>query len=44
MFHIYRPGDEVELTSINVRFPVTALYRRTNVPEAPPEAPLAHPY
>jgi Uma2 family endonuclease len=37
-FHAYGPGDEVELTSIDVRFSVAALYRRTDVPESP--APL----
>ena len=29
----YGPDDEVELTSIGVRFPVSALYKRTTVPE-----------
>lgn len=32
LFHIHGPGDDVELVSINVRFPVSALYRRTDVP------------
>ena len=36
LFHIYGPGDEVELMSIGVRFPLTALYRRTDVPESAP--------
>ena len=36
LFHIYGPADEVELTSVGVRFPVAALYRRTDVPETPP--------
>jgi Uma2 family endonuclease len=36
LFHIYGPGDEVELTSIGVRFPLSALYRRTDVPETSP--------
>ncbi|HCI79832.1 MAG TPA: hypothetical protein DHW02_09085 [Ktedonobacter sp.] len=31
--HVFGPGDEVELTSIGVRFPLSALYRGTNVPE-----------
>jgi Uma2 family endonuclease len=30
-FHAYGPGDEVELPSINVRFPVAALYELTDV-------------
>lgn len=34
-FSVYGPGDEVVLTSIDVRFPVAALYRRTDVPETP---------
>jgi Uma2 family endonuclease len=38
-FHVYRPGDDVELTSVDARFPVAALYRRTDVPETPPEPP-----
>jgi Uma2 family endonuclease len=33
LFRIYGPSDEIELTSIGVRFPVPALYRRTDVPE-----------
>ena len=37
LFQIYGPGDEVELTSIGVRFPAAALYRRTDVPETAPE-------
>lgn len=32
-YQAYGPSDEVELTSIGVCFPVTALYRRTTVPE-----------
>ena len=32
-YQAYGPGDEVELTSINVRFPLATLYRRTTVPE-----------
>jgi Uma2 family endonuclease len=40
-FHVYRPGDDVELTSIDARFPVAALYRRTDVPETPPDVPLS---
>ncbi len=35
LFRAYGPGDEVELVSIGVRFPVAALYRRTDVPESP---------
>ena len=37
LFRFYGPGDEVELTSIGVRFPVAAIYRRTDVPESAPE-------
>jgi Uma2 family endonuclease len=32
-YQAYGPADEVDLTSIGVRFPVSALYRRTTVPE-----------
>ena len=32
LFHVHGPDDEVELVSISVRFPVAALYRRTDVP------------
>ncbi len=32
-YQAYGPDDDVELTSIGVRFPVSALYRRTTVPE-----------
>jgi Uma2 family endonuclease len=32
-YQAYGPGDEVELTSIGVHFPVAALYRNTTVPE-----------
>jgi Uma2 family endonuclease len=35
MFQVYGPGDEIELTSIGVRFSLAALYRRTDVPERP---------
>jgi len=37
LFHFYGPDDEVELTSLGVRFPVAALYRRTDVPETAPD-------
>jgi Uma2 family endonuclease len=40
-FLVYRPGDEVELTSVDARFPVAALYRRTDVPETPADVPLS---
>ncbi len=36
-FHTYGPGDTIELPSIGARIPLAALYRRTNVPEAPDE-------
>jgi Uma2 family endonuclease len=32
-FQVYGPGDDVDLRSIDVRFPVTALYELTEVPE-----------
>ena len=32
-YQAYGPRDEVELTSINVCFPVAALYKQTDVPE-----------
>jgi Uma2 family endonuclease len=31
--HLFGPGDEIELTSIGVRFPLSALYRGTAVSE-----------
>ena len=31
-YRAYGPGDDVELISIGVRFPVDALYKRTGVP------------
>jgi Uma2 family endonuclease len=37
LFHIYGPADEAELTSLGVRFPAAALYRRTDVPKTPRE-------
>jgi len=37
LYHIYGPGDVVELTSIGARLPVALLYQRTDVPEAPME-------
>lgn len=30
--HLFGPGDEIELASLGVRFPVSALYRGTTVP------------
>ncbi len=33
--HLFGPGDQVELTSIDVRFPLDELYRGTAVPEMP---------
>ncbi|GAC1343481.1 MAG: Uma2 family endonuclease [Ktedonobacteraceae bacterium] len=32
-YQAYETGDEIELTSINIRFPVSALYRNAGVPE-----------
>lgn len=37
IFRFYGAADEVELTSIGVRIPVAALYRRTDVPEMAPK-------
>lgn len=34
-YHVYGPEDEVALASIDIRFPIAALYRRTEVPDAP---------
>ncbi len=36
VFRMYGPRDEVELTSVDVRLPVSTLYRRTDVPEMLP--------
>ncbi len=33
ILHVYKPGDEVELTSIDVHFPLAVLYELTDVPE-----------
>jgi len=33
--HLFGPGDEIELVSIGVRFPLAILYRGTAVPEMP---------
>ena len=33
LLHIYEPEDEIELTSIDVRLPLAALYEGTDVPE-----------
>ena len=32
-YQVYGPGDEVELRSIDVHFPLAVLYKRTTVPE-----------
>ena len=32
-YRAYEPGDDITLESIGVRFPLAALYRRTDVPE-----------
>lgn len=37
LFSIYGPSEDVDLSSVGVGFPVAALYRRTDVPSAPPE-------
>jgi Uma2 family endonuclease len=37
LFQFYGPDDELELASVSARFPVSALYRRTDVPKTPPE-------
>jgi Uma2 family endonuclease len=37
LFRMYGPRDEMELASIGARIPVSALYRRTDVPETLPE-------
>lgn len=33
LLHVYKPGDEVVLTSIDVHFPLAVLYELTDVPE-----------
>lgn len=33
ILHVYKPGDEVALTSIDVHFPLAVLYELTDVPE-----------
>lgn len=33
MYQVYGPGDDIELASIKVSFPLAALYRRTTVAE-----------
>jgi Uma2 family endonuclease len=35
--HLFGPGDEIELASIGVRFPLAVLYRGTAVPKMPDE-------
>ncbi len=34
IYQSYGPGDEIELTSLEVRFPLAALYKNAGVPEA----------
>jgi Uma2 family endonuclease len=34
IYQSYGPGDEIELTSLDVRFPFAALYKNAGVPEA----------
>lgn len=34
IYQSYGPGDEIELTSLDIRFPLAALYRNAGVPEA----------
>jgi len=41
VFHVYGPGDQIELAGIKARFPVSACYRRADVPETPPARPGA---
>ncbi len=33
-FQAYGPGDEIAITSLDVRFSLAALYRRTDIPES----------
>jgi Uma2 family endonuclease len=40
LFSIYGPEDAVELTSLDIRFSVAAIYRRSGVPQASPEEGL----
>jgi Uma2 family endonuclease len=37
LFRAYRPGDVLELASVDVRFPIEEVYADTDVPETPPE-------
>jgi Uma2 family endonuclease len=37
LYQIYGPHDTVELKSLELRFPVSRLYQRTDVPESPPD-------
>ncbi len=34
LYDAYGPGDEIELTSLDIRLPLAALYRNAGVPEA----------
>jgi Uma2 family endonuclease len=33
IYQSYEPGDEIELTSLEIRFPLAALYKNAGVPE-----------
>jgi hypothetical protein len=37
LFRAFGPGDEVELPSIDLHFPLDLAYGRTDVPATPPE-------
>jgi len=39
--HLFGPGDQLELASLNISFPMAALYENVTLPEDDPDASLA---
>ena len=39
--HLFGPGDQMELASLNISFPMAALYENVTLPEDDPDASLA---
>ena len=37
--HLFGPGDQVELTSLNIAFPISALYENVTFPENTTDEP-----
>ena len=37
--HLFGPGDQVELASLNIAFPISALYENVTFPEDTPDDP-----